>query len=98
MTCKLLILSRKYFHSDRLLGRYYRYDARFERSFFKAWKELKSLQAARQTEPEVVETETPEAQLHEFAKQTQIKLEQLAPTPNPRSKPPENGENDHSTM
>ena len=29
-----------------MLGRYYRYDARFERSFFKAWKELKSLQAA----------------------------------------------------
>ncbi len=68
MTCKLLILSRKYFHSDRLLGRYYRYDARFERSFFKAWKELKSLQAARQTEPEVVETEAPEAQPNEFAK------------------------------
>lgn len=81
-----------------MLGRYYRYDARFERSFFKAWKELKSLQAARQTEPEVVETEAPEAQPNEFAIQTQIELEQLAPTPNPSPEPPENGENDHSTM
>ena len=35
-----------------MLSRYYRYDARFERSFFKAWKELKSLQAL----PEVVDT------------------------------------------
>jgi hypothetical protein len=42
-----------------MLGRYYRYDARFERSFYRAWKELKALQGARQIEPEVIETEEP---------------------------------------
>ncbi len=77
-----------------MLGRYYRYDARFKRSFFKAWKELKSLQA----DPELVETKEPEADLNEFAKQTEIKLEQPGPTPNPNPEPPEKAANDDSTM
>ncbi len=77
-----------------MLGRYYRYDARFERSFFKAWKELKSLQA----DPELVETKEPEADLNEFAKQTEIKPEQPGPTPNPNPEPPAKAEKDDSTM
>ena len=77
-----------------MLSRYYRYDARFERSFFKAWKELKSLQA----DPELVETKEPEADRNEFAKQTEIKPEQPAPTPNPSPEPPEKPDNDQSTM
>ena len=81
-----------------MLGRYYRYDARFERSFFKAWKELKSLQAARQTEPEVVETEEPEPQTNEFTKQTQIEPKPAAPIANSTPAPPEKGENDPSIM
>ncbi len=46
---------------EDMLGRYYRYDVRFERSFFKALKELKILQAARQTDVQ-----------EEIAEQTQI--------------------------
>jgi hypothetical protein len=84
------------------LARYYRYDALFERSFFKAWKELKSLQAARQSAPqpeaEVIETEEPEPQPTEFAKQTQIEPGQPAPTPNRGPGPPQKAENDDSTM
>lgn len=83
-----------------MLGRYYRYDARFERSFFRAWKELKSLQVARQaeTQVEVLETEEPEEKPNEFAKQTQIEPGRPAPTPKPGPEAPEKGENDDSTM
>ena len=83
-----------------MLGRYYRYDARFERSFFKAWKELKSLQAARkvEAEPEVAETEEPEAQPTQSAKQTQIEPGQPSPNPQIPEKPAPKRENDDSIM
>ncbi len=70
-----------------MLGRYYRYDARFERSFFKAWKELKSLQSARQKETQTVETETANPLPTEFAKQTQIEPKE------PSAEPEIKGEN-----
>ena len=89
-----------------MLGRYYRYDTRFERSFFKAWKELKSLQAARkaaaQPEGELVESEAPEEESKEIAKQTQIEPEGPVPTPKTYPETPEDtgqkGDNDDSTM
>ena len=80
-------------HSD-MLGRYYRYDARFERSFFRAWKELKVLQSARQPQSKEAATKEP----IKFAKQTEIKQPQPSPTPNPSPEPPEKGENDPSIM
>ena len=83
-----------------MLGRYYRYDARFERSFFKAWKELRVLQAARkaEAEPEVAETEEPEAQPTQSAKQTQIEPRQPSPNPQIPEKPAPKRENDDSIM
>ncbi len=81
-----------------MLGRYYRYDARFERSFFRAWKELKALQAARQTKPQAVEIEAPQAPESNFAEQTEIQLQQRSKTPKPNPEPPEKGENDPTTM
>ena len=81
-----------------MLGRYYRYDARFERSFFKAWNELKSLQSARQSEPEAVETEAPKHQPNEFAKQTERVPEQPVPSSNCSPHPLEKPKNDPFTM
>ena len=98
-------------HRVDMLSRYYRHDARFERSFFRAWKELKCLQAARKAEtapeapetvPELAEPEAPETAPQEFAKQTQIQPVDPAPTPKPGLEAPEKrdlqGVNDNSTM
>ena len=81
-----------------MLGRYYRYDARFERSFFKAWKELKYLQSARQSEPEIADTEKPDLPSYEFAKQTETVLEQPAPIEIASPEPPEKPKNDSPIM
>jgi hypothetical protein len=67
--------------SSGQLEKYYRYDARFERSFFKALKELQSLQAARAEaeaeeaviiETEAVENAPPEPAKKEIAEQSQL--------------------------
>ena len=81
-----------------MLGRYYRYGASFERSFFKAWKKLKSLQAARQSKPEIDDTEKPHLPSNEFAKKTETLLEQPAPIQSFSNEPPEKPENDASIM
>jgi len=92
-----------------MLGRYYRYDAHFERSFFRAWKELKALQAARkaevQTKPEPeYEPEIPETKklATDSAKQTQKEPAQPASGQTPDPEPPEAAaekpENDDNIM
>ena len=78
-------------------GPYYRYDARFGRSFFKAWKELKSLQAARPAEPEVVDTKN-QRQTETNSQTNRNQARTTGPNPNPNPEPPEKAENDDSTM
>jgi hypothetical protein len=88
------------------LGKYYRYDSRFERSFYKAFKELQALQAARaeaveeeqpEAETEAVET-VPERARKEIAEQSQletkpspIEAENHAETPEKEPHVPLNG-------
>jgi len=90
------------------LGHYYRYDARFERSFYKAYKELTSLQAARHArEAEEAEIEeAPETKvtkgLHQeslhLAEQTQFPAKPKEPAGKIDPETPENGDDDTSIM
>ncbi len=81
-----------------MLGRYYRYDARFERSFFKAWKELKSLQAARKTKPEAVRQPIPNPTRPMNPSQTHFRQTNPNPARTTTPQPPEKPENDDTTM
>jgi hypothetical protein len=75
--------------SSNQLEKYYRYDARFERSFFKALKELQSLQAARaEAEAEeavIIETEAVENARPEPAKKEIVEQSQLEPKSSPET-------------
>src|SRR3954447_626609 len=83
---------------DDMLGRYYRYDARFERSFFRAWKELKALQAARRAEaPEPEQTEETK-QPQQSAERSQTDPKPPQQTPEKETKTPQEADDEHSNM
>jgi len=54
-----------------MLGRYYRYDTRFERSFYKAYKELKAIQDARQAREEAEQEEAEQQETDTAINQTE---------------------------
>jgi hypothetical protein len=98
------LIARTDARKEDMLRRYYRYDAQFERSFFKSWNALKSLQSARlsQTEPPASPSDpasssdpAPITNITVFTEQTQI---EPAPTPKIAPETPEKDPNAPSIM
>lgn len=101
---ELYLIVKEDIKKSDMLDRLYKYDARFERSFFKGVKELRSMQAARKAAPddeiapevdeitpEVEETQAEKPEPKKIAEQSQFEPVAL---PQPPSATPHKPEND----